>query len=130
VVLLDRPGMKKFIESLSAYEAARVLEDLLGNDPGLVKKAYEAAIKVAGDVDADAIMNKVFNRLDRLDTDDLNGCAGKTRYGYIEPSEAAWELFEETLAPLINEMKKNQKHALPTAAKVIAYRLTEKTPYR
>ena len=109
--------MKKFIQSLSADEAAFVLKDLLDNDPALIKKAYEAAITVAGDVDADAIMEEVFISLNMLELDDLNGRAGKTRYGYVEPSEAAWQLFEEALAPYIEEMKKNQKRALPAAAK-------------
>jgi hypothetical protein len=49
--------------------------------------------------------------------DDLNGRAGRTRYGYVEPSEAAWELFEEALDPFIDEMKKNHKRGLPAAAK-------------
>jgi hypothetical protein len=109
--------MKKFVQSLNANEAARVLEDMLDSDPGLMKKAYEAAVKVAGDVDADTIMDRVFGSLDSLDLDDLNGRAGRTRYGYVEPTEAAWEIFEETLEPFIDEMKKNQKRGLTAAAK-------------
>jgi len=109
--------MKKFIQSLSADEAAYVLKDMLDSDPALIKKAYEAAIKVAGDVDVDAIANEVFYSLNSLDLDDLNGRAGRTRYGYVDPGDAAWELFEEALDPFIDEMKKNQKRALPAAAK-------------
>ena len=114
---MNRPGMKKFIQSLSADEAALVLKDMLDSDPSLMKKAYESAIKVACDVNADVVMNRVYNRLNRLDLDDLNGRAGRTRYGYVEPTDAAWELFEEALDPFIDEMKKNQKRALPAAAK-------------
>ena len=114
---MNRPGMKKFIQSLSADEAALVFKDMLDNDPSLMKKAYESAIKVICDVDADEVMNNVYNTLDRLDMDDLSGRAGKTRYGYVEPTEAAWELFKEALDPFIDEMKKNQKCALPAAAK-------------
>ena len=95
---MNGPEMKKFIQSLSADDAALVLKDMLDNDPSLMKKAYESAIKVASDVDADVVMNTVYNRLDRLDLDDLNGRAGRTRYGYVEPTDAAWKLFEETLA--------------------------------
>jgi len=57
-----------------------------------------------------------------LDYDDLNARAGKTRYGYAEPSDAAWELFEEALDPFVNEMKSvSNKPSLP---------LREKLPYR
>ena len=114
---MDRPEMMKFIQSLSADEAALVLKDMLDNDPSLMKKVYEAAIKIACDVDADAIMNSVFNRLNMLDLDDLNGRSGRTRNGYVEPADAAWELFEEVLDPFIDDMKKSRKRALPTAAK-------------
>jgi hypothetical protein len=117
VILLNRSEMKKFVQSLSANEAARVLKDMVGRDPGLTQKAYEIALKVAGDVDADAIMDTVFSRLDRLDMDDLNGRAGRTRYGYVEPTEAAWQIFEEALDPFIDEMKRNQKRGLPAVAK-------------
>ena len=111
------PEMKKFMKSLSAHEAACVLNDMLDNDPNLMKKAYEAAIRVAGDMDADAVMDKVFNRLDRLDVEGLSGRAGGTRYGYVEPSDAAWEMFEEALDPFIDEMKKAWKRELPATAK-------------
>ena len=115
---MDRMGMKKLIQSLSADEAALVLKDMLENDSSLMKKAYEAATKITCNVDADAIMNKVFDKLNRLDLDDLSGRAGRTRHGYVEPTDAAWELFEEALDPFIDEMKKNQKRKLPTVAKV------------
>ena len=61
--------MKKFIQSLSADEASRVLKCMLDNDPALMEKAYEAAVGVAGDVDADIIMDRVFCSLDWLDLD-------------------------------------------------------------
>ena len=109
--------MVKFIHSLSADEVSGVLHDLLNDDPTLTKKIYDLAIKAAGNVDADAIMDDVYSDLDALDIDDLNGRAGRTRYGYISPDEAAWDLFEEALDPFINEMKKNQQRALPAAAK-------------
>ena len=114
---MNLQGMKKFIQSLSADEAELVLKDMLDNDPSLIKKAYESATKVACDVDADTVMNRVYDSLNMLDLDDLNGRAGKTRYGYVDPTDAAWELFEEALAPFIDEMKKNQERALPVAAK-------------
>ena len=91
--------MIRFIQSLNADEAARVLKSLLDEDPLLTKKIYDIAVKVAGNVDAESIRIRVFSALDRLDMDDLNSRAGRTRYGYVEPDEAAWELFEEALNP-------------------------------
>ena len=114
---MKRSEMTRFIQNLNADEASQVLRDLLSDSPDLTKKVYEIALKVAGDVEADAIMENVFHELDMLDMDDLNGRAGRTRYGYVEPHDAAWELFEEALNPFIDEMRKNQRRTLPAAAK-------------
>ena len=112
---MNRSEMKKCIKSLDADEAARVLNDLLDNNPDLMKKAYDTVMKIAGDVNADVIMDEVFNTLNGLD--DISSRCGRTRYGYVEPSEAAWEMFGEAVNPFIDEMKKAQKRALPAAAK-------------
>jgi len=47
----------------------------------------------------------------------MSGRSGRTQYGYVDPGDAAWEMFEEALNPFIDEMKKNQKRALPAVAK-------------
>jgi len=109
--------MKNFLKSLSSDEAAQVLQTLLDDNPELIKKAYDIAVKAAGNVDAEDIMHDVYSELDALDVDDLNGRAGRTRYGYVEPHDAAYEIFEEAITPFINEMTKNHKRGLPEAAK-------------
>ena len=114
---LRRLEMMRFIQSLSTDEAAQVLKSLLDEDPLLTKRIYDMAVRVADNVDVETIKNHVFSELDSLDMDDLNGRAGRTRYGYVGPDEAAWELFEEALDPFIDEMKKNQRRALPDTAK-------------
>jgi len=44
-----------------------------------------------------------------LDYDDLKGRAGRTRHGYVEPDQAAWDLFEEALTLFIDEMVNNEQ---------------------
>jgi len=38
--------------------------------------------------------------------DDINGRAGSHSWGYTEPTEAAWELLEEAVAPFVEDMKR------------------------
>jgi hypothetical protein len=109
--------MIRFIHTLSTDEAKLVLRDMLDNDPLLLKQAYETAIKIAGNVNADDIKNDVFYSLNSLDEDTLSGRSGRTQYGYVDPGDAAWEMFEEELDTFIDEMKKNQKRGLTGIAK-------------
>jgi hypothetical protein len=109
--------MKNFMQSLNEDQASHVLEALLTETPELMKKAYDIAMKVVGDVDADSIMDDVFCELDSLDVDVLSGRSGRTMDGYVDPADESWVMFEEALYPFIREMKKNQQRALPAAAK-------------
>jgi len=91
---------------------------MLANEPALVKKAYDIALELVGDSNVDDISDEVYDALDSLDVDDLYNSSGRTRYGYVDPTERAWEMFEEELSPFLDEMKKNQKRALPSTAKI------------
>jgi len=117
MIELKRSEIIRFIDGLNGTEASKVLTALLDDGTVSAKKMYEAAIKIAANIDIDMVSKRVFNALNWLDYDDLNARAGKTRYGYVEPSDAAWELFEEALDPFVNEMKKCQQRTLPSAAK-------------
>ena len=114
---MNRSEMKKFVQGLSADEAPHTLKLLFDENPDIMKKIYDCAVKAAATVDADDIADNVFSSLDILGYDDLNGRAGRTRHGYVGPDQAAWDLFEGALDPFINEMAKNHKRALPVVAK-------------
>jgi len=106
-----------FISKLDTDEARRVLVTLIKENSSCIKKAYDIAIKIAAAVDVNEIMDDVFGALDNLDMDDLSSRSGRTRYGYVEPSDAAWELFEEKIQPFIDEIMRNYKRELPDVAK-------------
>ena len=114
---MNRSKMKSFLQSLNSEEASQVLKTLLDDNPELMKKAYDIAKKAVGDVDADTIMDEVYYELDALEVEDLYSHSGKTRYGYVDPHDKAWEMFEEAVSPFVDEMKKNQKRDLPATAK-------------
>ena len=65
----------------------------------------------------DEISEDVYFELNSLDVEDVWDHSGSTRYGYIDPNEYAWELFEETLAPFIKQLKKYDNLSLRTEAK-------------
>src|SRR2546428_14031662 len=61
----------------------------------------------------------VFNGVTGVDLEALNGRAGKHSWGYVEPSEAAWELLEEALDDWVDDMKRKVEADLLTAAQAV-----------
>ena len=114
---MKRPEMIKFIKSLSKDDSLKVMNTLIDEAPDVTRKMYDIALAVVTGIDSDKIRDSVFCALEDLSLDALNNRAGKTRYGYVEPAEEAWVMFEEALDPFIKEMKKNQQRALPIVAK-------------
>ena len=51
-----------------------------------------------------------------LDQHDLANRAGRTRYGYVEPTEAAWQLLEEALEPWLEDIARRAALDLRDAA--------------
>ena len=109
--------MKSFLHSLNSDETSQVLKTLLDDNPELIKKAYDIAVKAVGDVDADTIGHEIYQELNALDVDYLYEHSGKSRYGYVDPHDMAWEMFEDALSPFIDEMKTNQQRGLLAVAK-------------
>jgi hypothetical protein len=71
---------------------------------------------VVSDVDVEAIAEDVEQAVLDLDLDDLNARAGGESWGYVESTEAAWELVEEAVAPHLDEMRRRIELGLETAA--------------
>lgn len=67
--------------------------------------------------DAMKIAVDVMHALDCIEVEDLWDRSGSKRYGYVDPSEESWVMFEETLIPFLNTMAKYQKIGLTKEAK-------------
>ncbi len=76
-----------------------MLRSLLERHPELVAEADEIAEAAVTEVDADAIAEDVEQAVLGLDIDDLGARAGRKSWGYVEPTEAAWDLLEEAVDP-------------------------------
>jgi hypothetical protein len=92
---------------LNPEEGAGVLRSLLERHPELVAEAEEIARVTVTDVEADAVAENVQQAVLDLDIDDLGTRAGRKSWGYVEPTEAAWELLGEVVDPFLEEMKRH-----------------------
>src|SRR2546430_12263331 len=60
---------------------------------------------------------------DALPIYDLNARAGSHEWGYVEPSEAAWEILEETVEPVLDDMKRHIELGLEAEAlEIVSFR--------
>ncbi len=102
----SRTRKGKVLARLKSEEGAGVLRSLLERHPELVAEAEAIAKATVTAVDADAVAEGVEQAVLGLDIDDLGTRAGRKSWGYVEPTEAAWELLGEAVDPFLEEMKR------------------------
>ena len=108
---------KNLIQTLSKDESFIVLQKLFRENPDLEKVICETALKVVSNVDAEKISNNLYNDLLSLDVDELYARSGNGRYGYVDPNEESWVMFEEVVEFYIGEMEKHHQRKLPHIVK-------------
>ena len=86
--------------------AASVLKTLLARHRELRPEAEAIARDLLTQISLFSVADDVEIALLQYGYDDLNGRAGGHSWGYVEPTEAAWELLEEAVEPFVSEMKR------------------------
>lgn len=121
------------LERLKPEEAAAVLRHLLEVHPDLSSEAEEMARSLLHQVNYEEVAAEIEDEIRALDYEVLNARAGSHEWGYVEPSEAAWEILEETVEPFHEDMKRHLELGLEAEALEICkglvlgcYRLSER----
>ena len=124
---------RPLLERLKPGEAAAVLRRLLAVHPDLSSEAEEIARSLLHEVNYEEVAAEIEDEIRALDYEDLNARAGSHEWGYVEPSEAAVEILEETLEPFVEELKRHLELGLEAEALEICkglvlgcYRLSER----
>jgi len=94
------------LATLGPVELASVLEELMRARPELRADAERIAREQLAGANPEAVAEEVEWELRSLSSDELNGRAGRQRWGYVEPTEAAWELLGETVAAHDREVER------------------------
>jgi hypothetical protein len=95
------------LEVLTGDGAQTVLNELLSSRPDLVSDARRAANALLATVSFADVAANVFGALQALDLDDLD--AGPRPGGYVEPSEAAWNVIEKVVTPYFHDLERRVK---------------------
>jgi len=121
------------VERLKPEEATGVLRHLLEVHPELSGEAEEIARALLQQVDYEDVAAEIEDEIRALDYEVLNARAGRHEWGYVEPSEAAEEILEETVQPYREDMKRHLELGLEAEALEICkglvlgcYRLSER----
>jgi hypothetical protein len=121
------------LQRLKPHETAAVLSRLLEARPELASEAEEIARSLLRQSQYEDIATELENEVRALDYDVLNARAGGHEGGYVEPTEAAWEILEETVEPFLDDLKRHLELGLKTEALEICqglvlgcYRLSER----
>jgi hypothetical protein len=82
------------LEAVTDREKAELLDALVARTARLAARAGREARSRLAAVDIAEVAIAVAEELLGLDQEELSRHAGRTRYGYVEPTEAAWSLLE------------------------------------
>lgn len=100
------PKKMKILDTINAYDALVILKALASEDRGIAKRIEQLALEYLRDVDIESVASEVYFVLNSIEVEDLWDQSGSTRYGYVEPVDRAWEMFEESLEPFTRELNK------------------------
>ena len=105
------------LHTLTDSEARSVLNLMLQRHPSLAAEAEELALQVAARVEREAVATEVLDAVRGLGYGELNARAGPHSWGHVEPTEAAWELLDEAIAPFLLELRRLLSLELERAAR-------------
>jgi hypothetical protein len=107
---------RQIIDHLSPADALSILEALADSDEQLAARIAEMATARLRGVDPEEVAAVLYDELDALEVEEVWDRAGPTRHGYVDPGEAADEMIEEVVEPLLEELKKYQALGMNTEA--------------
>ena len=117
MILNPKNDLKNFIINLSRDETYLILQKLFVENPSLEKLIQKTAIKVVSNVDGEIVANSLHDDLVSLELEELFSRSGSNSYGYVDPHDESWVMFEEAVEPFIREMKKFHQREMPHVTK-------------
>jgi hypothetical protein len=102
-----RPTRKpQLLDSITGTDALAILKVLAERHENLAQEIDAVAKELLSHVDRDEVAANVQMELEGLHVEDVWDRSGATREGYVDPGEAAWDMFAEALKPFQDEVDK------------------------
>jgi hypothetical protein len=113
------------LAALTDREKAELLDVLIARNATPAARAGREARRRLAAVDVAEVAIAVAEELLGLDQEELSRHAGRTRYGYVEPTEAAWSLLEAALEPWLEDIGRRAGLGFDGAARQIGLGVLE-----
>ncbi len=107
------------LDNMTPSEITTVLRALLEEHPDLSSEAEAVAVEMVSSPSVEDVAEDVFDAVTSLGMDAFHGRAGKQAWGYVEPSQAAWDLLGEAVEDVVSDMKRRMDLGLQKAAETI-----------
>jgi hypothetical protein len=104
---------------MAPHELASVLRAVLTKHPELRAEAEQIATDMIATPSVNDVADEVHDAVTALGIESLHDRAGKQAWGYVEPTEAAWELLGEAVEDVLADMKRRADLGLHEAAEAI-----------
>ena len=99
----DKHAATSALERLKADE---VLKILLERHQTLREEAEQIATELVSSPSLEDIADDVLAAVTSIGIDAVNVRAGRTSWGYVDPTDGAWELLEEAVESIVDDMKR------------------------
>jgi hypothetical protein len=107
----------KVLESLTGSDALSILKILAARDDKLEEVIDAIARELFGQVDAENVATDVQMELELLEVEEVWDRSGAKRDGYVDPGDAAWQMFEDALKPFQDAIEKYTRLSMSTQAR-------------
>ncbi len=115
----SKPRSARTLDRMAPKELATILRALLAKHPELRAEAEQIAVDMIASPSIEDVAEDVYYAVTDLGIDSLHGRTGKQPWGYVKPTEAAWELLEEAVGDFLADMKRRAELGLCEAAEAM-----------
>src|SRR5919109_5147308 len=115
---------RETLSALAVSSEPRRLMSSTGSSPSTTNFKIVPRSRLS-DVETDGVASAVTAALLALDQEDLAANTGRTRYGYVEPTEAAWSLLEAAVEPWLEDIARRASLGLLDAARRLGLGILE-----
>jgi len=112
----DKHAATSALERLKADE---VLKILLERHQTLREEAEQIATELVSSPSLEDIADDVLAAVTSIGIDAVNARAGRTSWGYVDPTDGAWELLEEAVEGIVDDMKRRMALGRGNAAEAM-----------